>query len=150
AGSGYLDPVNSDVGTSATFNRSLPLNQVPLISFNGQAYLDFVLDIHQSTQFLSLDQIQVSLSTSKTLGAPASTFYTTNGTYRGNATLVYDQNFGWGYTNGASTTWVALTSTLAPGSGGADMSLDIPLSALPASAFQSGVQGQLPLASNQF
>jgi hypothetical protein len=149
-GSSYADSAQMGTDTTASFDHSLPLNQVPIITVNGQAVLDFVLDINQqnSSPFLSLDEIQLSVSTSNTLGStgpPSSNYYTADGTYGGNATLVYDQNPGGGRSN-----WVALNAGPSSGAGGADMFLDVPLSDLPASAFSSGFQGQLPLNPNDY
>ena len=147
AGASSADPAQVGTAPGKNFNHALLLNQVPLISINGQAYLDFVLDINQSNSlpFLSLDEVQLSLSTSNMLGSTSSSYYTTNGTYGGNATLVYDQNPGGGGSN-----WVALNARLGEGEGKADMYLDVPLSDLPASAFSSGIQGQLPLNPNDY
>ena len=122
----YTDPVllNGGTDTTATFNRSVALSTVPIIAIGGQAYLDFALDINQigSAPLLSLDEVQISLASSGTLQG-----YTSNGTYGGQATLVYDMG-------GNSSTWVKLNRNLSSGSGGSDMYMDIPLSDLPDTA----------------
>ncbi len=137
----YTDPIllNGGTGTTATFNRALPLDTVPIVSIGGQAYLDFSLDINQqsSAPLISLDEVQVSIAGSNTVQG-----YSTDGTYGGQASLVYDMG-------GSASTWVKLNADLSPGSGGADMNMDIPLSALPDSAF-SGANRALPLSSSQY
>ncbi len=112
---------------------------MPIVSIGGQAYLDFALDINQvgSGALLSLDEVQISLASSGTIQG-----YTSNGTYGGQASLIYDMG-------GSSSTWVKLNANIAPGSGGTDMFMDIPLADLPDSAF-SGANRTLPLSSTQY
>ena len=137
----YIDPVLRDGGTetAAAFDRSLPLNTVPLVSIGGRLYLQFSLEINQrhSAPFLSLDQVQVSLASAGRLQG-----YTADGTYHGCASLIYDMG-------GGSRTWVKLNGNLPPGSGRPDMFLDIPLGDLPNSAF-SGANRSLPLRSGMY
>ena len=137
----YTDPVLRDGGTqtTASFNRALRLSTVPLVAVGGQVYLQFSLEINQkkSAPLLSLDEVQVSLASSGRLQG-----YTSDGTYRGHASLIYDMD-------GSSSTWVKLNGNLAPGTGRADMFLDIPFSDLPDSAF-SGANRSLPLRSTEY
>lgn len=138
----YVDPVLlNGVGTTATFNRSLPLDDVPLVSIGDQVYLDFVLDINQlnSSPFVSLDQVQIYLENSGSMQGTAA-----NPFPAGFGTPIYDMNPG-----GGSSNWVALNADLSSGSGGADMYLYIPLSSLPDSAF-IGANRALPLRGDQY
>ena len=108
----------------ANFDHSLLLSAVPIVSVNGSLYREFILNINQNNNLplLSLDEVQVSLSSSPTLGDSSSTYYSSDGTYNHNATLVYDMN-----NPGGGSNWVKLNGALSQGSGKADMFLDIPL-----------------------
>ena len=110
-------PVQFDEQTSATFTHSVLLSSIQPVVINNQLYRQFVLDINQnkSNPFLSLDEVQISLGPSGNL-----TGYTSNGTYGGQATLVYDMN------NPGGSNWVKLNFALEPGSGASDMILDVP------------------------
>ena len=142
----FTDPVLVNGGTDSTanFTRSLRLSDVPIVSIGGQAYLDFALVVNQTggAPLLSLDEVQVSLAPSNTLGSTSSSYYTTDGTYGGNASLVYDMD-------GSSSTWVKLNYGLSPGAGGNAIYMDVPLNNLPDSAF-SGPDRTLPLRSDSF
>ena len=134
----YVDPLLADVDKTATFDHSLPLNTVPLVSIGGQVYLDFVLGINQdkNNPLLSLDQVQVFLESN-----PALQGSSTNTSTSFLGTPIYDTS--------PSTNWVKLNASLSSGNGGADMFMDIPLTDLPDIAF-SGPNRTLPLASNQY
>jgi hypothetical protein len=137
----YTDPVLTNGGTDNTgnYNRSLPLNTVPLIAIGGQVYLDFALELNQSGSrpLLSLDEVQVSLASSGSLQG-----YTPDGTYGGAASLLYDMG-------GSSSTWVKLNGNLTSGASGSAMNMDVPLSDLPDNAF-TGANRTLPLRSDLF
>ena len=54
-------PLQFDENKSPQFTRSLHLSDVPQVTINGKVYLEFLLDINQSSSqpLLSLDQLQV-------------------------------------------------------------------------------------------
>lgn len=137
----YTDPtlVNGGTRTNPIYNHAIPLSEVSVVSVNGTAYLQFLLDINQldSAALLSLDDVQISLAPSSTLQG-----YTSDGTYGGRASLIYDMH-------GDSNTWVKLNASLSSGSGEPDMVMDVPLSKLPKSAFR-GPNRKFPLKSNVY
>ncbi len=137
----YVDRVLRDGGTSTNplFSHALPLDDVPIVSIGGQAYLQFSLEVNQQSfnPLLSLDEVQVSLSSSSRLQG-----YTPDGTYGGRATLVYDMG-------GNNNTFVKLNGNLPSGIGGSDMYLDVPLAKIPDTAF-SGANRALPFKSDVF
>ncbi|WP_165067187.1 Ig-like domain-containing protein [Paludisphaera rhizosphaerae] len=93
---------------SGAFTHSLTLSAVPLVSIDGKVYREFVLDINQEKNepLLSLDQVQIFLGAAGNLTS-----------YPNLGTLIYDSG---------EENWVKLNYSLAPGSGGADMYLDVP------------------------
>lgn len=120
------EPLN-EAGNTATFNHSVQLGQVPVVVHGGTTYYEFALDINQNKsggdRLLSLDRLQISTSANPNLGDgnDASTWYTSNGTYGGNATLRYDMS------GDPNHDYVQLNYNFNDGSGnGLDMFLDVP------------------------
>ncbi len=124
SGGGYADPAQSGTQTNAQYNHSLTVSSLPIVIHNGVAYREFILDINQNGDtLLSLDQVQISVSSAKNLGGSAASYYTADGTYNGNATLAYDMNAG---PDGPGNA-VYLKASFNSGSGnGVDMILDVP------------------------
>src|SRR5262245_33751791 len=62
-------PLQFDENSSPQFTRSLTLGQVPVVTVDGVAYREFLLDINQksSSPRLSLDEVRVFLGDSANL-----------------------------------------------------------------------------------
>jgi hypothetical protein len=102
-------PVQFDEDNSATFNHSLLLSEVPILTDGGIPYREFLLDIDQSQPLLSLDKLEVYLEAIPNLNNYPSTF----------TTLVYDLDAG-------EDSWIKLDYTINAGSGAGDMLAYIP------------------------
>jgi hypothetical protein len=103
-------PLSFDENKSPQFTRSITLGQVPVVTVNGTAYREFLLDINQkaSSPYLSLDQVRVYLGTTGSVTSLAQL---------GNP--VFDLDAGGDVT-------VKLDARLNSGSGSGDMRLLIP------------------------
>jgi hypothetical protein len=75
----YRD-VQFDEDTSATFNHSLLLSEVPTVTNGDITYREFLLDIDQSAQYISLDKVEIYLEATRDIGLYPDNF----------TTLVYD------------------------------------------------------------
>jgi len=99
-------------GSSANFNHEITLSQVPIVTYQGASYRQFLLDINENSgqgdEFLSLDQVVALTSTVPN----QSTTPLPTGTVR--------------YDSGAGNE-VLLNYALESGSGTADMQLLIPV-----------------------
>ena len=93
---------------NSPFTHSLLLSDVPLITKNGTSYREFLLDLNQNTQFLSLDDLKIALHASGNLIGYSTIF----------ASPIYDIDAG-------EDNWVKLDS-LNAGSGEGDMLFCIP------------------------
>jgi hypothetical protein len=98
-----------DEDTSPTFNHSLLLSEVPMVSDNGVNYREFLLDVDQSAQFISLDKLEIYLEATPDIGLYPDNF----------TTLVYDLD-------ADEDNWIKLDYTINAGSGGGDMLAYIP------------------------
>jgi len=102
-------PVEFDEDTSPTFNHSLLLRDIPIVT-NGGLYREFLLDINQNGQnILSLDSLRIALHTSGNLSGYATIF----------SSPLYDLDAG-------SDNWIELDYSLNAGSGSGDMLAYIP------------------------
>src|SRR5262249_35643387 len=63
----YVAP--NDAGTTATFNKSLRLIDLPVVVVNGAPCYEFVLDANQTDKlpYLSLDELRLYVANSSTL-----------------------------------------------------------------------------------
>lgn len=111
-------PVDYDENTSPTFTHSLTLGEVPIVTFNGQQYRQFMLDINQTgtDPLLSLYRLQVFL---RNIDAADATAANTAGVadftgFTGAATKVFDMDAG-------TDNYVNLNYNLNTGSGSGDM-----------------------------
>lgn len=104
-------PLELDENNSPNFTRSLLLSEVPVVTFNGGNYREFLLDVNESASKseITLDQVQIFLGAAGDLvGHPNL------------GTLVYDMDAG-------SDSRVALDyNTSSGGSGKGDMLLLVP------------------------
>jgi SdrD B-like domain len=115
-------PLQFDENNSPVFTRSLQLSQVPVVTVNGVAYREFLLDINQkqSSPELSLDQLRIYVGNSGNL-----TGYDPTTNQLAGMTPVYDLGAG---------NVVLLNSALSHGSGSGDMQLLVPDAQLTAAA----------------
>ena len=106
-------PLQFDEKKSPTFTRSLPLNQIPVVSINGVAYDEFLLGVNQqaSQPLLSLDELRLYVGNAPNLSG----YDTSTGTLAGLAP-VYDMSAGGGNS-------VLLNAGLSSGNGSGDMFL---------------------------
>jgi hypothetical protein len=109
-------PLQFDEKSSANFTRSITLGQVPVVTVNGVAYREFLLDINQnqSSPLLSLDAVRIFLGASGNLTG----YDTPTNTLSGMAP-VFDLSSG-------GDTEVLLNSGLTSGLGSGDMALLVP------------------------
>jgi hypothetical protein len=116
-------PVQFDEMTSSTFDRSLPLSQVPTVTVGGITYRVFMLDINQkaASPLMSLDELRFYVG-----GAGNLTGYDSGTHQLAGLTPVYDLDQG-------SDSWIQLNAGLHQGSGVGDM-----LAYVPDSLFQGG------------
>jgi hypothetical protein len=112
---------NPDIaGNTAQFCRSIAVNSAAVVTINGVAYHEFVLDLNQtgSQPFISLDDLKVFLGNAPNLtgsgAGPVPNF-------GANATQIYDMQSG---PDGAST---VLMQDFFTGSGKAEYFVDIPV-----------------------
>ena len=103
-------PVQYDEDTSAQWNHSLLLSDIPILQNGGTDYREFLLDINQNGQtILSLDKIEIYLeATGDLLGHPGNF-----------GTPIYDLDAG-------GDNWIKLDYSLNGGSGQGDMLAYIP------------------------
>ncbi len=105
-------PVQFDEKTAANFTRSLLLSSVPVVTINGTAYRQFLLDINETGSktgpLLSLDRIQVFQANSGSLN-----------NYPNLGKQIYDLDAG-------GNNSILLNYDLNPGSGAGDMFAYIP------------------------
>lgn len=85
------------------------LSEVPIVSDDGTDYREFLLDIDQSSQFISLDKLEIYLEATGNIGLYPDNF----------TTLVYDMDAG-------EDSWIKLDYTINAGSGAGDMLAFIP------------------------
>jgi hypothetical protein len=102
-------PVQFNEDNSSTFNHSLLLSEVPIVSDDGTDYREFLLDVDQSSQFISLDKLEIYLEATGNIGLYPDNF----------TTLVYDMDAG-------EDSWIKLDYTINAGSGAGDMLAFIP------------------------
>jgi hypothetical protein len=102
-------PVQFDEDNSSTFNHSQLLSEIPIVTDGGVSYREFLLDVDQSSQFISLDKLEIYLEATPDIGLYPDDF----------TTLVYDLDAG-------EDNWVKLNYSLNGGSGGGDMLAYIP------------------------
>jgi hypothetical protein len=102
-------PVQFDEDNSSTFNHSLLLSEVPTITDDGTTYREFLLDVDQSAQYISLDELEIYLEATGNIGLYPDNF----------TTLVYDLDAG-------EDSWIKLDYTINAGSGAGDMLAYIP------------------------
>lgn len=102
-------PVQFNEDNSATFNHSLLLSDVPILADDGTDYREFLLDIDQSSQFISLDKVEIYLEATADIGLYPNNF----------TTLVYDLD-------ADQDNWVKLDYSINAGSGAGDMLLYVP------------------------
>ncbi|MHC4657961.1 MAG: PEP-CTERM sorting domain-containing protein [Planctomycetota bacterium] len=98
-----------DEDTSPSFNHSLLLSEVPIVSDDGTDYREFLLDVDQSSQYISLDDLEIALHGSGNLFGYATIF----------AAPIYDMDAG-------EDSWIKLDYTINAGSGAGDMLAFIP------------------------
>ncbi len=104
-------PVQFNEDTSATFNHSLLLSDVPLVTNGGTSFRQFFLDINQGGQnLLSLDDLEIALHASGNLIGYSTIF----------ASPIYDMNAP------GEDNWVKLDYSINAGSGAGDMLAYIP------------------------
>jgi len=111
-------PVQFDENTSAEFTHSLLLSDVPIVTIDGVAYRQFLLDINQTgaDPLLSLNELQIFVGNT---GSPMGATFVGDGTtldFESQATLIYDMDAG---PDGDST--IELDYSLNTGSGSGDM-----------------------------
>jgi hypothetical protein len=118
-------PLQFDENKSPTFTRSLQLNELPTTTVNGVVYRELLLGVNQNSSqpYLSLDALQLFVSTSPTL-----TGY--SGGMLGNQSPIYDMG---------TNNWVKLDARLTHGNGSGDMFLLVP-----DQSFTSGGAGTNP------
>ena len=111
-------PLEFDANKSPEFTRSLTLGQVPLVTIDGVAYREFLLDINQkaSSAALSLDEVRIYLGNAANL-----TGYNANDHTLAGMTAVFDLD-------SAGDVSVKLNANLNSGSGSGDMKLLVPQS----------------------
>ena len=108
-------PVAFDENTSPNFTRNLTYGDIPIVTIDGIAYKEFLLDINQSNSnpLLSLDKIQIF---SSAVGSQTTTNVSSLGS------LVYDLDAG-------TDSWIRMNYSLNAGSGQGDMKMYVPVSA---------------------
>jgi hypothetical protein len=101
-----------DSGSSATFNHSLLLSEVPVVSISGVDYREFLLDINEksSNPYISLDRLQIYLRASGNY----------SGSVNGLGTPIYSLD------TATKNNWILLDYRLNSGSGSGDMLAYIP------------------------
>ncbi len=106
-------PLSFDENSSPQFTRSLTLGQVPVVTINGTAYREFLLDINQksSASKLSLDEVRIYLGST------------------GNVTNLAALNGAVFDLDSEKDVSVLLNARLNNGSGSGDMTLLVPESA---------------------
>ncbi len=114
-------PVQFNEDTSATFNHSQLLSEIPTVTDGGIPHREFLLDIDQSAQYLSLDKVEVYLEATGNIGLYPDHF----------TTLIYELD-------ADEDNWVKLDYRINAGSGAGDM-----LMYIPDSLFQDGSGGYL-------
>jgi len=110
-------PLVFDENVSAQFTHSLLLSDVPIVTIDGVAYRQFLLDINQTGEdpLISLNELQIFLGDT---GSPMGATVDGDGTldFGTQASLIYDMDAG---PDGDST--VELNYSLNTGSGSGDM-----------------------------
>lgn len=122
-------PLQFDENKSPQFTRSITLDRVPVVTVEGVAYREFLLDVNQksSSSLLSLDSVQVFLGDSGDL-----TGYDPAAKTLAGRPLVFDLDAG-------GDVAVKLKASLNSGSGSGDMALLVPNSAFAGAAGNSFV-----------
>jgi len=109
-------PVQYDEDTSAQWNHSILLRDIPTVTNGGGVYLEFLLDINQDVDtLLSLDKVEIYLETTGDLLGHPDNF----------SSAVYDLDAG-------GDNWIKLDDSIngaGGGSGAGDMLLYVPESA---------------------
>jgi hypothetical protein len=110
-------PLVFDENVSAQFTHSLLLSDVPIVTIDGVAYRQFLLDINQTGEdpLISLNELQIFLGDT---GSPMGATVSGDGTldFGTQASLIYDMDAG---PDGDST--IELNYSLNTGSGSGDM-----------------------------
>jgi len=118
-------PLQMDENNSPVFTRSLQLSEIPIVTIDGVAYREFLLDINQkaSSPILSLDEVRMYVGTSGNLNGY-------NATTKQFAGLdpIYDLD------TTTRDNSVRLNGNLTHGSGSGDMFLYIPVAAFSGSS----------------
>jgi hypothetical protein len=114
-------PLMPDVNPSPTWTSDIQLGSVDIVSYTGDPYYEFALDINQknNSPLLSLDRLEIWISSQPL--TEADTYAALSGS---GATLAYSMDAG----NPANT--VLLNYALGSGSGSGDMYFFAPVSAL--------------------
>lgn len=109
-------PLQFDENTSPNFTRSLLLTNVPIVTIDGTAYRQFLLDINQTgtDPLLSLNELQLFLGNAPNLSGATVAAGTGLLSFGANATLIYDMD-------AAADNTVELNYNLNTGSGSGDM-----------------------------
>lgn len=93
---------------TGSFTHSLLLSSIPEVTIGGVGHREFLLDINQNSQFLSLDAIKIYIADAGNLASYPAAF----------GTPVYD----------LGDYWLKLDATLGSGSGSGDMLMYVPSS----------------------
>lgn len=122
-----LRPVSFDENTSPTFTRHLSLSLVPIVTINGTAYRQFLLDINQTSNnpFLSLNQLQIFQSVADRNDGTASTPSAGNApvaAFGAGSTEIFRMN----NSGDPNFTEIQMDYSLNSGSGSGDMFLYVP------------------------
>ena len=109
-------PLQYDENNSPVFTRSLQLTESPIVTINGVAYREFLLDINQksSSPLLSLDELRIYVG-----NAPNLFGYDPNTQQLAGLNPVYDLDAG-------GDNYVLLNARLSHGSGSGDMFFYVP------------------------
>jgi hypothetical protein len=119
-------PVAYDEGTDPNFTRDRTLASVPIVTYQGNNYYEFRLDVNQvnSSPLISLDSVEIR---TRSLASVTGAWGAAQGTVRYTFGFSQDHSSNT-LTSGSAADYVLLNYSLNAGSGQGDMAMLIPVS----------------------